>query len=107
MLDEPATARPVPDEGGPEGGPIAEPEAPARTEDIALVFGAPPRDLFGRVIPACVVASVQPFLNLLSLPGTPTDFGGDRPPQTRKLIFKLLQNTLNSLNNFQKLNYDP
>ena len=83
MLDEPAIVGPVPDEGGPEGGPIAEPEAPAETEDIALVFGAPPRDLFGRVIPACVVASVQPFLNLLSLPGTPTDFGGDQPPQTR------------------------
>ena len=69
----------------PEGGldgPTAGPEVPART-DIALVFGAPPRDLFGRVIPACVVASVQPFLNLLSLPGTPTDFGGDQPPQTK------------------------
>ena len=96
MLEEPATARPVPDEGGPEGGPIAVPEGPARTEDIALVFGAPPRDLFGRVIPACVVASVQPFLNLLSLPGTPTDFGGDQPPQTRNGILKLSQNALNS-----------
>ena len=69
----------------PEGGldgPTAGPEVPART-DIALVFGAPPRDLFGRVVPACVLASVQQFLNLLSLPGTPpTDFGGPDPPLT-------------------------
>ena len=75
----------------PEGGldgPMAGPEVPART-DIALVFGAPPRDLFGRVVPACVLASVQQFLNLLSLPGTPTDFGGPELPLTTTLIGQL------------------
>ena len=76
----------------PEGGldgPTAGPEVPVKT-DIALVFGAPPRDLFGRVVPACVLASVQRAVFksplLLSLPGTPTDFGGPEPPINIMLI---------------------
>ena len=49
-------ARPEP-EGGPKSPAAAgPPEAPARI-DIALVFGAPPRDLFGRVVFACVLAT--------------------------------------------------